>query len=121
MADANGKKFGRTLAVLTEEGIVTFKKFDGSHLKTEEAWVDYFQSLARQVGVPLIVPKCFAHDVKNILKSRGAKKKTIRTRMQKAVCSKWYDDRVYEGEGQDRTANIGDKGYKMKFSAYVLK
>lgn len=115
MVDEEGDNIGRTLAVLTDEGIIPYRKYENTNLSTDEAWVNHFHAYAQKVSVPLIVPTRFTTDgLKKALKSRGAVKKTVSTVLQKAVCSNWYDD---EGAGR---VEINEKGHNIKLSAYVL-
>ena len=116
MADANKKKIGRTLAVLTNGGIVTYCRYENTDLDLTQAWADYFHSYAQQVGMPLLVPEIFTNDsLRKVLGDKGAKSRKISTIMHKAVCSKWYDDKGYG------KVDIGDKGYEIAFEGYVLK
>ncbi|MBI5065380.1 hypothetical protein HZA97_04020 [Candidatus Woesearchaeota archaeon] len=110
------KKVGRTLAILTDKGIVTYRKYDSTNLATDDAWVEYFQTYARQVGVPLIVPRRFVTEgIEKALKARGAKSRIVRPTLQRAVCDQWYDDHAGE------RVRVNDSGYTFTFSAYVLR
>ncbi len=110
------EKVGRTLAILTDKGVITYRKYDSTNLATDEAWIDYFQTYARQVGVPLIVPKRFVtEEIEKALKARGAKSRMVRPTLQRAVCDQWYDDQAGE------RVKVPESGYTFTINAYVLR
>ncbi len=115
MANESGKKIGRTLAVLTNSGIVTFRKYDSSSLDTDNIWLDYFSSYAKQVGVPLILPdKFLSKPLHKQLKAKGFRPRLINVLLHKAVCSEWYDDAHAEA------VHIEQMGYPMELYAFVV-
>lgn len=115
MANEAGKKVGRTLAVLTDSGIVTFRKYDSSSLDTDNSWLDYFLSYAKQVGTPLILPdKFLSRHLHKQLASRGFRPRPVNVLMHKAVCSEWFDDI------NSKTVPIEAAGYRMDLYAFVV-
>ncbi|MFO7710981.1 MAG: hypothetical protein R6V53_04410, partial [Candidatus Woesearchaeota archaeon] len=110
MADENGTKVGRTLAVLTDMGIVTYNPYESTMCDINKAWLDHFTQYAQKVGVPLIIPARFAEG--GLAKHLG-KTQTVAPLIHKAVCPVWYDDGI--GDVQ-----IVEEGYRPKFSAYVI-
>jgi hypothetical protein len=116
MTDECGKKIARTLAVLTDQGIVTFHKYDNNNLNTNGVWTDYFQEYSQRIGLPLMVPATYVDGgLKKVLKNRRAKKTIVRPKMQKAVSTSWYGDCL------GGRLKIGENGHTFNFEAYVLK
>ncbi|MFP4424360.1 MAG: hypothetical protein ACLFP2_03965 [Candidatus Woesearchaeota archaeon] len=111
LANENGTKVGRTLAVLTDIGIVTYRSYENTIYDINEAWLDHFRQYARKVGVPLIIPERFAEE--GLVKHLGKKQK-VSPLIHRAACPIWYDD----GMG---TVKIPEEGYNPTFSAYIEK
>lgn len=115
LVNEEGARRGRTLLILTDQGIIAFKQQDNTNLNTAEAWIDYLATYATRTGVPLIVPEYFVDETKaTLLLERGAKKKRIKATMAKAVGDEWYDD---AGDGR---ITIPAAGYVLRKEAYVL-
>ena len=91
----SAEKIGRTLAVLTDTGIITYEVFNKSHFDIGSGWTDYFVTYAEHVRTPLIVPATFAQDrIRTELESRGAEHVTnVEATLHHAVSDGWYNDR----------------------------
>ncbi|MBI4447410.1 hypothetical protein HY643_00365, partial [Candidatus Woesearchaeota archaeon] len=110
----DGKKVGRTLAVLTDKGIMTFHIYNNrSELDISEAWLDYFTEYAKKVNVPLIIPNTYLDNkFRGLLEKRNAKKKEIKAKLHRAVAPRWYSDQI--------CAQRDESGYKLRCTAYVI-
>ena len=89
-----GSQVGRTLAVLSDSGIVTYEPYNTTSIDLGAAWVDYFSTYAQQVGTSLIVPVTFTKNpsLREALETSGAHHGSVNATIHNTSHDQWYDD-----------------------------